>query len=232
MYISQNLNSVKHNISTAINRRNANLDRNEQVKLVAVTKNHPTSAIFEAIEAGVGAIGENRVQEALAKHPAIGVKTEWHLLGHLQTNKVKQALPIFNLIHSVDSDHLAIEINRVAGKLGKIQDILIQVNVAAEESKFGISPDKLFEFSSFVANLENIKLCGLMTIAPFFENIEYTRPIFRETYRLFMELRKLGIPNADIKWLSMGMTNDYVVAVEEGANLVRIGTAIFGERQY
>lgn len=232
MYISQNLNSVKHNISTAINRRNANLDRNEQVKLVAVTKNHPTSAIFEAIEAGVGAIGENRVQEALGKHPAIGVKTEWHLLGHLQTNKVKQALPIFNLIHSVDSDHLAIEINRVAGKLGKIQDILIQVNVAAEESKFGISPDKLFEFSSFVASLDNIKLCGLMTIAPFFENIEYTRPIFRETYRLFMELRKLSIPNANIKWLSMGMTNDYVVAVEEGANLVRIGTGIFGERQY
>lgn len=232
MYISQNISIVKHNISTAINKRNANLNRSEHVKLVAVTKNHPISAINDALEAGVSAIGENRVQEALNKYPEIGEKAEWHLLGHLQTNKVRQALPIFNLIHSVDSEHLAIEINRVAEKLGKIQDILIQVNVAAEESKFGISPDKLFKFSSFVANLKHIKLRGLMTIAPFFENIEDTRPIFRKTHRMFMELRELDIPNTDIKWLSMGMTNDYVIAVEEGANLVRIGTAIFGERQY
>ncbi|MDD4600260.1 Pyridoxal phosphate homeostasis protein [bioreactor metagenome] len=232
MLITQRLQNVLHNINTAISRRNSDFLTGHQVKLVAVTKNHPVPTIEQAINAGISSVGENRIQEALSKHAMLDQALEWHLIGHLQTNKVKQAIPLFTMIHSVDSERLAIEINRVAQKLNKVQQILLQINVAGEETKFGLPSSKTFELAKIISTLTNVKLCGLMTIAPFYDNAESTRPIFREMYHLYQELAALNLPNTDIKWLSMGMTNDYAVAIEEGANLVRIGTAIFGNREY
>ncbi|MPM35944.1 Pyridoxal phosphate homeostasis protein [bioreactor metagenome] len=232
MFITNNLKTVLHNINAAISRRADDFMTGQQVKLVAVTKNHPVSTIEQAVAAGISSIGENRIQEALSKYPLLDQSLEWHLIGHLQTNKVRQALPLFSLIHSVDSDRLAAEINRVAHKLDKVQDILIQVNVANEETKFGLPTVKTLELARLISNLGNLRLCGLMTIAPFYENAEDARPIFREMYNLYKEISLLNLPNSDMKWLSMGMTNDYAVAIEEGANLVRIGTAIFGNREY
>lgn len=210
----------------------AKIDINK-IKLVAVTKNHSVSSMLEAMKAGITAVGENRVQEMLAKYPEIqaaGLSPEWHLIGHLQTNKVRQAIPMADLIHSVDSERLAIEIDKTAAKLGKRQDVLVQVNIADEESKFGVEPGQALPLAKFVSRLEYVRLCGLMTIAPYSETPETVRPVFKELYQLFAELKGLQLANTDIKWLSMGMTNDYMVAIEEGANLVRIGTGIFGSR--
>ena len=223
MCIIENISEIKSNIDTS------------QVKLIAVTKNHSVSAMLEAIAAGITAVGENRVQEMLAKQPEIqaaGKSVEWHLIGHLQTNKVRQAVPLADLIHSVDSERLAIEIDKVAGKLGKRQDVLLQVNVADEDSKFGVELGQTLPLAKQISQLEHIRLCGLMTVAPYAEDPETVRPVFKEFYQLFSELKTLNLANTEIKWLSMGMTNDYLVAVEEGANLVRIGTGIFGSRQY
>ncbi|SMC56184.1 YggS family pyridoxal phosphate-dependent enzyme [Sporomusa malonica] len=206
-----------------------------KVKLVAVTKNHSTSAMLEALASGITAVGENRVQEMLAKHPEIqsaGKLAEWHLIGHLQTNKVRQAVPLADLIHSVDSERLAIEIDKVAGKLGKRQDVLLQVNIADEDSKSGVAVGQALPLANLISQLEHVRLCGLMTIAPFSENPETVRPVFNEMYQLFSELNTIKLANTEITWLSMGMTNDYMVAIEEGSNLVRIGTGIFGSRQY
>ena len=206
-----------------------------KVKLVAVTKNHGVSAMLEALAAGITAVGENRVQEMLSKHPAIqaaGRSAEWHLIGHLQTNKVRQAVPLADLIHSVDSERLAREIDNAAGKLGKRQDVLLQVNIADEDSKFGVEAGQALPLARLISQLEHVRLCGLMTIAPFSETPETIRPVFKETYQLYSELKGLSLANTEFKWLSMGMTNDYPVAIEEGANLVRIGTGIFGSRQY
>ncbi len=206
-----------------------------KVKLVAVTKNHGVSAMLEALAAGITAVGENRVQEMLSKHPAIqaaGRSPEWHLIGHLQTNKVRQAVPLADLIHSVDSERLAREIDNAAGKLGKRQDVLLQVNIADEDSKFGVEAGQALPLARLISQLEHVRLCGLMTIAPFSETPETIRPVFKETYQLYSELKGLSLANTEFKWLSMGMTNDYPVAIEEGANLVRIGTGIFGSRQY
>lgn len=223
MSIVQNIAEIKKNIDTT------------KVKLVAVTKNHSVSAMLEAITAGITAVGENRVQEMVTKHPEIqaaGHKVEWHLIGHLQTNKVRQVVPLADLIHSVDSQRLAIEIDKAAGKLGKRQDVLLQVNVANEDSKFGVELGQALALAKQISQLEYVRLCGLMTIAPYDEDPETVRPVFKELYQLFSELKALNLTNTDIRWLSMGMTNDYMVAVEEGANLVRIGTGIFGSRQY
>lgn len=224
MSIAQNITEIENKISA------------NKVKLVAVTKNHSVSAMLEAIAAGVVAVGENRVQETLAKYPEVTARAvrpvEWHLIGHLQTNKARQIVPLVDLIHSVDSERLAVEIDKIAGTLDKRQEVLVQVNVADEESKYGISVNQALSLAKFISNLENIRLCGLMTIAPFSENPETVRPVFKELYQLFGELKGLNLANTDINWLSMGMTNDYMVAIEEGANLVRIGTGIFGSRQY
>ncbi|MBP2635677.1 MAG: Pyridoxal phosphate homeostasis protein [Firmicutes bacterium] len=222
MSIAQNIAEITAKIAT------------DKVKLVAVTKNNDVPSMLEALAAGITAVGENRVQEMLAKHPMIqatGKSPEWHLIGHLQTNKVRQAVPVADLIHSVDSEHLAVEIDKVAAKLGKRQDILIQVNIADEESKFGTDSGQALPLAKIISQLEHIRLCGLMTIAPYSENPETVRPVFKELYQLYAELKNLNLANTDIQWLSMGMTNDYMVAIEEGANLVRIGTGIFGSRQ-
>lgn len=233
MSITENLTQIINNISSAVNKpSNTLINRADHVKLVAVTKNHSVPAIQEAIAAGVLAIGENRVQEAINKAQTLNATVEWQLIGHLQTNKVRLAVSLFNLIQSVDSERLAIEINRAASKIGKRQDILMQINVANEDTKFGISTKEAMSLARFISTLEHVRLCGLMTVAPFYENAELARPIFREMYQLFIELRDANLANTNIEWLSMGMTNDYMVAIEEGSNLVRIGTGIFGHRQY
>jgi PLP dependent protein len=233
MTIAENFSLVKDEVGRALARRASSIaGTGSDVKLVAVTKNQELAAVREVIDAGALYIGENRVQEAISKAEILERSPEWHLIGHLQTNKARQAVALFDIIQSVDSERLAREINAAAAHAGKRQDVLIQVNVADEDSKFGISPEELPGMARLVAGLEHTRLCGLMTIAPFFAEPEATRPVFRETYRLFMEMQALGLTNVNIEWLSMGMTNDYGVAIEEGANLVRIGTAIFGPRHY
>lgn len=202
----------------------------EDIKLVAVTKTVPVEVMLEAIEAGVTAIGENRVQEAYQKYQLIGKRVEWHLIGHLQSNKAKRAVEIFDLIHSVDSLHIAQEIHRHAIKMGKVQDILIEVNVAGEESKFGVSPSELPQLLREVASLDGIKVRGLMTVAPIADDPADVRPYFAQLRRLAEELREEGIERTKMDYLSMGMSGDFEVAVEEGANIVRIGSAIFGKR--
>ncbi len=222
MSIAQNIAEITAQIAT------------NKVKLVAVTKNNGVPSMLEALSAGITAVGENRVQEMLVKHPTIqaaGKTPEWHLIGHLQTNKVRQAVPLTDLIHSVDSEHLAVEIDKVAAKLKKRQDVLIQVNIADEDSKFGTETGQALPLAKLISELEHVRLCGLMTIAPYCENPETVRPVFKELFQLYGELKGLHLANTDINWLSMGMTNDYMVAIEEGANLVRIGTGIFGSRQ-
>lgn len=229
--ILEKLTQIRENIKSSIsNRKNINMP--DTVKLIAVTKNHDIYAMREAIDLGVLQIGENRVQEAAEKRKTLEKNVEWNLIGHLQTNKVKQAVSLFDVIQSVDSEKLVLEINRVAGELNKIQDILIQVNVAQETSKFGISSDDVITFATFISKLTNVRLCGLMTIAPHYEDSELARPIFKELFQLFINLKDKNLKNAEIKWLSMGMTNDYKVAIEEGANVIRVGSGIFGQRQY
>jgi len=233
MLIADNLAQIIKKINQVITEENvARINKSKHVKLVAVTKNHDVLAMEQAIAAGIMAIGENRVQEALGKSLALNGKVEWQLIGHLQTNKVRQAVSLFDLIQSVDSERLALEIDREAGKLGKRQDVLMQINVANEETKFGIAAKECMSFARFISQLEHVRLCGMMTVAPFHENTELSRPIFREMHQLFMELKAAQIANTEIEWLSMGMTNDYIIAIEEGSNLVRIGTGIFGQRQY
>lgn len=233
MLITENLAQIIKNINATVNAESTTrINKSKHVKLVAVTKNHDVVAMEQAIAAGVLAVGENRVQEALGKSLALTAKVEWQLIGHLQTNKVRQAVPLFDLIQSVDSERLAVEIDRVAGNLGKRQDILLQINVANEDTKFGIAAKDCMSFAKFISELEHVRLCGTMTVAPFYENAELARPVFREMYQLFMELKTANLANTNIEWLSMGMTNDYIMAIEEGSNLVRIGTGIFGQRQY
>ncbi len=231
MSIADNLARVRHNVALAVARRREVPVTGPLVKVLAVTKNHEAAEVREALAAGAEALGENRVQEATAK-AALLPPAEWHLIGHLQTNKVRQAVPLFTLIHSLDSERLALEVERVAAKAGKRQDVLIQVNVAGEDTKSGVAPGDVLSLARLVSGLAHVRLCGLMTMAPFYEDAEQARPVFRELYRIFADLKAAALPDTAVEWLSMGMTNDYSVAVEEGANIVRVGTAIFGPRHY
>jgi len=183
------------------------------------------------VECGITEIGENRVQEAKSKFEAIGDRARWHLVGHLQTNKVKAALEMFDLIHSLDSMKLANEISSRAQSINKEARVLLQVNTSAEESKFGLEPERVLGFAQQVATLPNLKVLGLMTIGPFTEDDTLIRRSFRELRRLFQELKEASIPNIDMEILSMGMSADYEVALQEGANMLRIGTSIFGPRK-
>ncbi len=229
--IRERLQTVKSEIEKARMHRTGDMV-NAPVKLVAVTKNHGIEAMREAIDAGVTDIGENRIQEAVSKYDKLERDVRWHLIGHLQTNKAKQAVKYFDLIHSVDSERLALALDHAAGGISKVQDVLIQVNLAREESKSGIFKEDLDGFENFVAEQPNLRLCGLMCIAPNYENVEDCRPLFREMNEIFLHLKEKKLPRANIIYLSMGMTHDFPVAVEEGANIVRVGTAIFGLRQY
>lgn len=225
--IKNNLQQVRAEIAKAIERRRPDL--NEEVKLIAVTKNHTIDEMRYAIDNGVDNIGENRIQEASKKFSTLDRKVTKHLIGHLQTNKVKSAVQMFDLIHSVDSEHLAIAINNTAQSINKIQNILIQVNLANEETKTGIEYENLNELINLIKELKNLKLEGLMMIAPNFDDVENCRPLFKHMYQIFSELKN---QNANVKYLSMGMSHDYKIAIEEGANMIRVGTAIFGARNY
>lgn len=202
------------------------------VRLVAVSKTKPASAIREAVSAGVDIIGENYIQEARDKFNALSdLDIQWHFIGHLQSNKAKYAVRMFDLIHSVDSYKLAAELNKQARKIGKLQRILVQVNISGETTKWGTSESKAVDLVSEIATLENLKIEGLMTMPPFFDAPEQARPYFAALRRLAARIQSEGGDSASTNELSMGMTGDFEVAIEEGATLVRIGTAIFGARQ-
>ena len=232
--IKTNLRIVKEEMAQAVERRRTNLGNveSEGVTLVAVTKNHDVDMMRGAIDLGVNEIGENRIQEASEKFAMLERQVKWHLIGHLQTNKVKAAVKIFDLIHSIDSEHLAAAVDRAAKSINKCQEVLIQVNLAKEESKSGVELENLDNLIETVNGLENLKLRGLMMIAPNYEDVERCRPLFHQMYELFQKLKVRKLNHADIKYLSMGMTHDYKIAIEEGANIVRVGTAIFGARNY
>ena len=216
-------------MSVAENFRAIRDELDDKIILVAVTKNHDVEAMREAIDAGATDIGENRVQEAADKFQTLDRQVTRHLIGHLQTNKAKAAVKLFDLIQSVDSQHLAAALDKAALSIGKVQDVLIQVNVAREAQKSGVLLEDLDALISFVDEAKNLRLRGLMMIAPNLDDVEECRPFFRQMRRLFDELK----PTREaFDFLSMGMTHDYKVAVEEGANVVRVGTAIFGARLY
>jgi pyridoxal phosphate enzyme (YggS family) len=223
--IAENLERVREQIAQAAanSRRSA-----DDVELVAISKTHDAEKVREAIEAGQTLFGESRVQEARVKIPELPSNLRWHFVGHLQKNKIRQALPLFEMIHSIDSIALAKDTNRIAEEDGLHPRVLLEVNVAGEGSKFGFQPDKLrSEIESLLA-LSRLSILGLMTIPPIAEEAEASR-------KYFVQLRELRDSlqtefHVDLAQLSMGMTQDYVVAVEEGATLVRVGTAIFGER--
>ena len=229
--IAERLHEVEAEIEKARLRR-TQVPKDAPVRLVAVTKNHDVAAMREAIDAGVQEIGENRIQEAKSKFDVLDRKVKWHLIGHLQTNKAKHAVKYFDLIHSIDSEHLAVAVNHAAASIDKIQDVLVQVNLAEEASKSGIHEDGLMDLLKAVDSLENLRLRGLMLIAPNYEDVEECRPLFRDMYGIFQRIKGMEWKRAKIEYLSMGMTHDYRIAVEEGANIVRVGTAIFGQRQY
>lgn len=229
--IAENLRQVEDEIEKARMRR-IRVPKEAPVELVAVTKNHDVAAMREAIDAGVGQIGENRIQEAKEKFGQLDRRVIWHLIGHLQTNKAKQAVKYFDLIHSIDSLHLAEAVDRAAEAIGKVQDVLVQVNLAEEESKSGIRKDGMMELLEATDAMANLRLSGLMLIAPNYDDVEKCRPLFREMYGIFLRIKGMEWQRANIRYLSMGMTHDYRIAVEEGANILRVGTAIFGRRQY
>ena len=225
--VVENLQKVLAEIEIVRNNRTVAID--EPVTLIAVTKNHSVELMQEAVDGGAKNIGENRVQEAAEKFLTLNREVTKHLIGHLQTNKVKQAVKLFDLIQSVDSGHLALAIDKAAETVGKVQDILIQVNLAKEDTKSGVYEEDLQGLISTVDGLKNIRLRGLMMIAPNYSDVEECRPLFRRMRKIFEKIRE---GRKDFDFLSMGMTHDYKVAVAEGANVVRVGTAIFGARNY
>jgi len=223
--IKNNLEIINEKIKKAAFRVNRN---SEEIKLVAVTKTASIEQIEEAINAGVKIIGENKVQEAKEKYQILSSDIEWHLVGHLQTNKVKYAIEIFDLIHSVDSIKLAKEIDRRSLQFGMITNVLVEVNVSGEETKYGIKPEEVEPFLKEISEFPRIKVKGLMTIAPIVEDKEEVRPYFRKLRELSKEMKSKNIENVKMDYLSMGMTEDFEIAIEEGANMVRIGRGIFG----
>jgi len=204
----------------------------KSVRLVAVSKTIPANRVQEAVEAGVTILGESYVQEARAKfNDLIALPVSWHFIGHLQSNKAKYAVRLFDLIHSVDSFKLARELNKQAAKVNKIQNILVQVNIAEEFTKSGVSSPGTLKLLEDISGFENLAVQGLMTMPPFFNSPEKVRPYFKALRDLRDDLKQQGLPNTNLQELSMGMTGDFEAAIEEGATLVRIGTAIFGERR-
>jgi len=200
------------------------------VELVAAAKSQTPGKVLEAIEAGVRTIGENYVQEAESHFAAIGSRAEWHFIGHLQTNKVKKAVGIFDMIETVDSADLAREIDKRCRAIGKTMPVLIEINSGEEEQKAGVRPADAEALIREIAPLPNVKVRGIMTMGPFEGDPENSRPYFRITREAFERIKALAIPGVEMKILSMGMTNSYRIALEEGANMIRIGTKIFGQR--
>jgi pyridoxal phosphate enzyme (YggS family) len=228
-YIKRNVELIGKRVERAALKSSRKV---EDIKVVAVTKTVEPEKIICAIDSGLCNLGENRVQELCKKYDIINRDCKWDLIGHLQTNKVKYIIDKVNMIHSVDRLELAMEIQKRAEKIPRVINVLVQVNVAEEDSKSGIKVQEVPEFLRDISVYPNLKVSGLMTIAPYAENPEDVRWVFRELNKIFIDIRKENIDNIDMKYLSMGMSNDFEVAIEEGANIVRIGTAIFGSRQY
>ena len=226
--ISDNIDRIREKISRACARAGRTPS---EVTLLAVAKTFPAGAVREAIGAGVTDIGENYVQELLAKRGVLpGAAVRWHFIGHLQSNKVRQIAPWIHMIHAVDSAALAIEIDRRASKEGRVIECLIEVNTTGERTKFGAAPDQVAPLVRSLSSCDSISLAGLMTIGPFLPDPEGSRPMFRRLRQLRDEIAALGQANVSMRHLSMGMTGDFEVAIDEGATLIRIGTAIFGPR--
>lgn len=201
------------------------------VELMAAAKSRAPKEILRAVEAGVKIIGENYVQEALSAFEVVGPSVKWHFIGHLQKNKVKKAVEIFDMIETVDSIELAREIDKRCAQRGTIMSILIEINSGREQQKFGVLPEETEDLIKEMLPLQNVKIEGLMTMGPMFGDPENARPYFIETRNLFDQVRRLALPGVEMRYLSMGMTNSYTVAIQEGANIVRIGTKIFGPRE-
>jgi hypothetical protein len=227
--IQENLKQVEENIKAACEKAGRS---REEVTLIAVSKTKPISLLEEAYQYGCREFGENKVQEMTEKQEQMHENIHWHMIGHLQRNKVKYLAPYVTLIHSVDTYRLAEEISIHAQKNKRVIPILIEVNIAQEESKFGISKEDVFALVEQTAQLPGVKVKGLMTIAPYVENPEENRNYFRQIRQLSVDIKQKNIDNVDMEILSMGMTGDYMVAIEEGATMVRVGTGIFGERNY
>jgi pyridoxal phosphate enzyme (YggS family) len=203
-----------------------------EVQLVAAAKTRQAEEILEAVEGGVKIVGENYVQEAERAYEVVGNRVKWHFIGHLQKNKVKKAVRIFDMIETVDSVEIAREIDKRCAQIGKIMPVLIEVNSGREKQKSGVFPEGVEQLVREISALPNIKVMGLMTMGPRFGNPEDSRPYFVETRKIFERIKKIGLSNIEMRYLSMGMTNSYEIALEEGANIVRLGSKIFGKRDY
>ena len=227
--LKDQLQEVEKRIQAACDRAGK---KREEVTLIAVSKTKPVETLQEAYDLGVRIFGENKVQELTAKYEALPKDIHWHMIGHLQTNKVKYIIDKAELIHSVDSLKLAETIEKEAARHDLIADILVEVNVAEEESKFGMKMEEVIPFVEKVSAFPHVRVRGLMTIAPFVEDPEENRSIFADLHKLYIDIKKKNHDNDTVSVLSMGMTNDYEVAIEEGATMVRVGTGIFGARNY
>ena len=217
---------IKQNVTQILN------ELPDGVQLVAAAKTRLPPEILEAIESGVKIIGENYVQETERAREVIGDKAEWHFIGHLQKNKAKKAVTMFDMIETVDSPAIAREIDKRCAQINKTMPVLIEINSGREEQKTGVLPENAEQLARDISNLPNIKLMGLMTMGPRFGNPEDARPYFVATKRIFDRIKELNLPRIEMRYLSMGMTNSYRIALEEGANMVRIGSKLFGERDY
>lgn len=227
--LKNNLIEVENNIQMACDKSGR---KREEITLIAVSKTKPVSMLQEIYDCDTRHFGENKVQELCEKEEVLPKDIHWHMIGHLQTNKVKYLMGKTTLIHSVDSLKLALEIEKQAAKANLIVDILVEVNIAEEESKFGIKKEETYALIKEIAKLPHIKINGLMTIAPMVDNPEDNRIYFRQIKELSVDIDNQNIDNVTMNVLSMGMTGDYMVAIEEGATHVRVGTGIFGERNY
>ena len=227
--LKDQLEDVEARIQAACRRAGRSRD---EVTLIAVSKTKPVETLREAYDLGVRVFGENKVQELTAKYEALPDDIHWHMIGHLQTNKVKYIIDKVDLIHSVDSLKLAETIEKEAEKHALTADILVEVNVAQEESKFGLKTEEVIPFIEKISGFSHVNVRGLMTIAPFVENPEENRSIFADLHQLSVDISNKNIDNVNVSILSMGMTSDYEIAIEEGATMVRVGTGIFGARNY
>lgn len=225
--IADNLKKVQERMEAAARRVGR---RPEEIRLVAVSKTVPPDRILEGIQAGIKILGENYVQEAKKKIETIGHGVAWHFIGHLQTNKAKLAVHLFDLIHSVDSLHLAEELNKAARTAGKVLSILLEVKLSEEKSKFGVAEDNILQLAEGISRMENLTVRGLMTMPPLLSDPESARPYFIRLRKLSEVLAAQELPRISMQELSMGMSNDFEIAIEEGATLIRVGTAIFGPR--
>ena len=227
--VQEQLEEVRQNIRNACERSGRKV---EDVTLIAVSKTKPVPMLQEAYDAGARDFGENKVQEILEKEPQLPSDIRWHMIGHLQTNKVKYIIDKVSMVHSVDSVRLAEAIEKEAEKKDICMPVLIEVNVAGEESKFGLSIEEVLPFLEEISSYEHLQVKGLMTIAPFVANPEENREVFQKLKKLSVDIAAKNINNVNMSVLSMGMTGDYQVAIEEGATMVRVGTGIFGARLY